>query len=89
MDDIIKFVKMLVKEDWSLPKTFEDVWETTSPKSISSGAHSVCDPAKIFFTSKSSYLLLWNPTDKTETETTNRWGSTNSKPLGPIIMTVQ
>jgi hypothetical protein len=27
MDDIIKFVKMLVKEDWSFPKTFEDLWK--------------------------------------------------------------
>jgi len=37
---------------------------------------SVCDPAKIFFTSKFSYLLFCNPTYKTETGTANRWGWT-------------
>jgi hypothetical protein len=41
---------------------------------------------KIFFTSKFSYLLFYNPTNKTETATANRSGSINSKPLGPIIM---
>ncbi len=47
---------------------------------------SVCDLAKIFFTSKFSYVLFCNPTNKTETGTANRWGTTNSKPSGPIIM---
>jgi hypothetical protein len=42
--------------------------------------------AKIFFTSKFSYLFICNPTHKTETGTANRWGTTNSKPPGPIIM---
>jgi hypothetical protein len=36
---------------------------------------SVCDPVKIFFISKFSYVLLCNPTNKTETGTANnRWG---------------
>jgi hypothetical protein len=35
---------------------------------------SVCNPAKIFFTSKFSYLLFCNFTHKTETGTANRWG---------------
>ncbi len=32
-------------------------------------------PAKIFFTSKFSYVLFCNSTNKTETGTANRWGS--------------
>jgi hypothetical protein len=36
---------------------------------------SVCDPAKIFLTSKFSYLLLSNPTHKTKTSTLQRGGS--------------
>jgi hypothetical protein len=47
---------------------------------------SVYEPAKIFFTSKFSYLLFSNPTHKTETGTTNWSGTTNSKPPGSIIM---
>jgi hypothetical protein len=47
---------------------------------------SVWDAAKIFFTSKFSYLLFCNPTHQTETGTANRWGTTSSKPPGPIIM---
>jgi hypothetical protein len=35
-----------------------------------------CDPLKIFFTSKCSYVLFCNPTNKTETGTANRWGTT-------------
>jgi len=31
-------------------------------------------------------ILFCNPTHKTETRTANRWGTTNSKPPGPIIM---
>jgi hypothetical protein len=42
---------------------------------------------KIFFTSKFSYVLFCNPTHETETGTANRWGTTSSKPPGPIIMT--
>ncbi len=38
---------------------------------------SVCDPAKIFFTSKFSYLLFGNPSAKTETA-----GTATSKPPG-------
>ncbi len=51
--------------------------------------YSVCDSAKIFFTSKFSYVLFCNPTHKTETGTTNRWGTTYSKPPGRIIMISQ
>jgi len=51
---------------------------------LSSGAH-YAHPAKIFFTSKFSYVLFCNPTNKTETGTANRWETTNSKPHGPII----
>jgi hypothetical protein len=40
----------------------------------------------IFLTSKFSYLLFCTPTHKTETETANRWETTNSQPLAPIIM---
>jgi hypothetical protein len=46
----------------------------------------MCDLAKMFFTSKFSHLVFSNPANKTETGTPNRWGTTNSKPLGPIIM---
>jgi hypothetical protein len=47
---------------------------------------SVCDPAKIISTSKFSYVLFGNPTNKTETVTANKWGTTNNKPPWPIIM---
>jgi hypothetical protein len=40
----------------------------------------------MFFTSKFSYVLFCNPTNKSETGTANRWGTTNNKPPGPIIM---
>jgi hypothetical protein len=40
---------------------------------------SICDPAKIFFTSKFSYSLFL-------TGTTKRWGTTISQPLGRISM---
>jgi len=46
----------------------------------------VCDHVKIFFTSKFNYVFFCNLTNKTEIGTTNRWGTTNNKPLGPIIM---
>jgi hypothetical protein len=46
----------------------------------------LCDPTKIFLTSKFSYLLFSTPTHKTKTGTANRWETTNSKALGPIIM---
>ncbi len=47
---------------------------------------SVCDLAKKNFTSKFSYVLFCNLTNKTETWRENRWGTTNNKPPGPIIM---
>ncbi len=50
---------------------------------------SVCHSAKIFFTSQFSYVLFCNPTHKTETGATNRWGTTYSKPPGRIIMISQ
>jgi hypothetical protein len=49
---------------------------------------SVCDPAKIFaFYIQVQLYTYLQPTHKTETRTANRWGTTNSKPPGPIIMT--
>jgi len=57
-------------------------------KSISSGAQYVT-LRKIFFTSKFSFVLFGNPTNKTETGVANRWGTTNNKPPGPIIMMSQ
>jgi hypothetical protein len=45
---------------------------------------SACNPAKLFFTSKFSYLIFCNPTHKTETGIANRWGTTDSEPPGPI-----
>ncbi len=48
--------------------------------------NSVCDPVKIFFTSKFSYVLFCNPAHKTETGTTNRWGTTNSKTTWTIFL---
>ncbi len=47
---------------------------------------SVYDPAKIFFASKFSYVLFCNPIHNIETGTTNRCGTTNSKPPGPISL---
>ncbi len=47
------------------------------------------DPAKIFLTSKFSYLLFSNPTHGTKTGTTNRWETTNSNPPGPIKLSSQ
>ncbi len=49
---------------------------------------SVCDPAKIFLTSKFSYFFA-TPPIKQKTGTANRWETTNSKPHGPIIMVGQ
>ncbi len=45
--------------------------------------------SKYFSHPSFSYLLLCNPTHETETTTANGWGTTNSKPPGPIIMTSQ
>jgi hypothetical protein len=45
---------------------------------------SVCDPVKKKFTSKFSYFLFCNPTNKNETGIGKRLGTTNSKPPGPI-----
>jgi hypothetical protein len=49
---------------------------------------SVCDPAKIFLTSKFSYLLFFNPAHKVKLGQQIRERlTTNSKPPGAIIMT--
>ncbi len=45
---------------------------------------SVCESAKIFLTSKISYLLFSNPTHETKTGTADRGETTNTKPPGPI-----
>ncbi len=43
--------------------------------------------SKRIFTFTFNYLLFFcNPSHKTETGTAKRWGTTNSKPLGPIII---
>jgi len=54
-----------------------------------SSSFSVCDYAKIFLTSKCSYVLFSNPTHKTATATANRWETTNSNPAGPIELSSQ
>ncbi len=48
--------------------------------------HLVCDPAKIFFTSKFSYLLFFcNPTHKTETGTANLWKLQIANPVDQTL----
>ncbi len=44
---------------------------------------------KYICTYKFTYVLFCNPTHKTEIGTVNRWGTTNSKPPGRIIMMSQ
>ncbi len=60
-------------------------WNVFNCKSISSSAQYVT-LQKYVFTYKFSYVLFCNPTHKTEIGTANRWGTTNSKPPGRIIM---
>jgi len=51
---------------------------------------SVCDPAKIFLTSKVyGYFLFSNPTHQTKTGTANKWETTYSNPPGPINLSSQ
>jgi hypothetical protein len=50
---------------------------------------SVCDHAKIFLTSKFSYLLFSNPIHKAKIGTANRRASTNSNPCAPIDLSSQ
>jgi hypothetical protein len=46
-----------------------------------------CNLAKMFLTSKFSYLLLSNLTHKLRfTGTANKWKMTNNKALRPVIM---
>jgi hypothetical protein len=59
----------MVLSFWSKRRTLEHLQQC-----------SVSGPAKLFFTSKFSYVLFCNPTNKTKT------GTANSKPPGPIIM---
>jgi hypothetical protein len=42
--------------------------------------------SKISLRSKFSYVFFYNPTHKTKIGTTNKWETSNRKPLGPIIM---
>ncbi len=61
------------------------LWQENTNSTLSS---TICHPFPSFL------LMLWelhrsrncNPPHKTKTGTTNRWGTTNSKPPGPIIM---
>ncbi len=50
---------------------------------------SVCDPAKVFLTSKFSYLLFSNPAHQTKTGTANMWETTNCNPSGQIKLSNQ
>jgi hypothetical protein len=50
---------------------------------------SLCDPAKLFHTSKFRYLLFSNPTHQTKTGTAHRWETTNNNPPGPIKLSSQ
>jgi hypothetical protein len=45
---------------------------------------SECDLVRIFFISKFSNLLIFQPRHKTKTGTANRWQTTNSKSPGQI-----
>ncbi len=45
----------------------------------------VFDPVNVLLTSKFSYLVFRNLSDKTKIGIANRWGTTNSKPPGPIL----
>jgi len=51
-----------------------------------SPAVSVCDPVKIFFTSRLSYALFCERTHKTETGTLYRRRTSDSKPPGRVII---
>jgi hypothetical protein len=53
---------------------------------ISSGAQYVVTLQKYFSHPSLVMHSFGNPTNKTGTGITNRWGTTNNKPLGPIIM---
>jgi hypothetical protein len=55
-------------------------------KSISRGAQYVTLQKYFSHPSLVKYILFCNPTHKTETGAANRWGTTNSKPPGRIIM---
>jgi len=54
-------------------------------KSIFNGAQNVTLDSKIKCLSLAVFFLC-SPTNKTETGTAYTWGTTNSKPSGPIIM---
>jgi len=47
---------------------------------------SICDPTKIFLTSKFSYLLFSDHTRTNRTCTEQKWETTNSKPPRPNIL---
>jgi putative component of membrane protein insertase Oxa1/YidC/SpoIIIJ protein YidD len=67
-------------------------WNVSNCKSISSSAQYVTLQKYVFtyiLVMYSLRILVCNPTHKTEIGTANRWGTTNSKPPGRIIMTGQ
>jgi len=69
---------------WGWTLFMQSWWQWTVGKGLEHLQRcSVCDPGKIFFTSKFSTLL--QSTHKTETGTANRWGTPNSKPPERII----
>ncbi len=54
----------------------ENLWVLRTPDSIPSHAQ-YATAAKVFLTSKFSYLLFCNPTHNTQTEIANRWQTTD------------
>jgi hypothetical protein len=69
--------RVLTELEWVLD-TQKNIYDFSSVRAC--WLCSVCDHAKIFRTSKFSYLLFSNPTCKTKTAIANRWETTNSKP---------
>jgi hypothetical protein len=62
---------------------------TASPTAKIFYIQKYCDSCKNNFTSKFSYLLfLQSHTHKTKTGSANSWETSNSKPLGPIIIAI-
>ncbi len=65
-----------------------ELWMDGVTKNSFNGAQYVTQKT-IFLTFKFSSSLFFNPTPKTNPGSSNRWETTNSKPLGPIIMVRQ
>jgi len=92
--EVAKFLKFYILKDSSCiqAKTCKAKRDVTKhhPALEHLQWYSVCDPAKIFLTSKFSYLRFSKPTYKTKTGTaTNRWETTNSNPPGPTKLSSQ